>query len=85
MGISINFQTFVSAAVISARRNKTFLKVLSTEFPVLEEEVSDAFRYAVRNALKKTKIQPSQGAISGRIANYGSSSSPIGRLAKIFK
>ncbi len=73
------------AAVISARRNKTFLKALSTEFPVLEEEVSDAFRYAVRNALKKTKAQPSQGAISGRIANYGPSSSPIGRLAKIFK
>lgn len=73
------------AAVISARRNKTFLKALSTEFPVLEEEVSDAFRYAVRNALKKTKTQPSQGAISGRIANYGPSSSPIGRLAKIFK
>lgn len=72
------------AAVISARRNGTFLEALTIELPALKEEVSDQFRYAVRNALKKVKVQPSQGAVSGRIANYGSTSSPIGRLARIF-
>lgn len=73
------------AAVISARRNGTFIEALTTELPALKEEVSDQFRYAVRNALKKVKVQPSQGAVSGRIANYGSTSSPVGRLARIFK
>lgn len=72
------------AAVISARRNGTFLEALATELPVFKEEVSDKFRNAVRNALKKSKPQPSKGAVSGRIANYGPTSSPMGRLAQIF-
>ena len=73
------------AAVISARRNGSFLEILTTELPAFKEEVTDRFRYAVRNALKKGNVQPSQGAVSGRIANYGPVSSPIGRLAGIFR
>lgn len=73
------------AAVISARRNGTFLEILTTELPAFKEEVTDQFRSAVRNALKKGQVQPSQGAVSGRIANYGSTSSPMGRLAEIFR
>ena len=72
------------AAVISARRNKTFLKILTTELPAFKEESTDRFKYAVRTALKKVKAQPSKGAVSGRIANYGPISSPMGRLAQIF-
>lgn len=73
------------AAVISARRNGTFLEILTTELPAFKEEVTDQFRSAVRNALKKGQVQLSQGAVSGRIANYGSTSSPMGRLAEIFR
>src|SRR5699024_7702260 len=73
------------AAVISARRNGTFLEILTTELPAFQEEVTDRFRYAVRNALKKGKVQPSQGAFPGRIANYGPTSSPMGRLASMFR
>lgn len=73
------------AAVISARRNGTFLEILTTVLPVFKEEVSDPFKDAVRRALKKSKVQPSRGAVSGRIANYGPTSSPMGRLAGIFK
>lgn len=73
------------AAVISARRNGTFLEILTTELPAFQEEVTDRFRYAVRNALKKGKVQPSQGAVPGRIANYGPTSSPMGRLASMFR
>lgn len=73
------------AAVISARRNGSFLEILTTELPTFKEEVTDQFRSAVRNALKKGQVQPSQGAIPGRIANYGPTSSPMGRLAGIFK
>lgn len=73
------------AAVILARRNGTFLESLTTELPVFKEEVTDQFKSAVRNALKKGKSQPSTGAVSGRITNYGPTSSPIGRLAGIFK
>jgi len=72
------------AAVISARRNGTFLEILTTELPAFQEEVSDPFKNAVRNALKKAKVQPSIGALSGCIANYGSTSSPMGKLAKVF-
>lgn len=72
------------AAVISARRNKTFLKILMTELPAFKEEPTDRFKYAVRTALKKVKAQPSKGAVSGRIANYGPTSSPMGRLAQLF-
>src|SRR5699024_12737150 len=73
------------AAVISARRNASFLRILTTELPAFKEEVTDQFNSAVRNALKKGKVQPSQGAVSGRIANYGSTSSPMGRLAGMFR
>ena len=73
------------AAVISARRNGIFLEILTTKLPAFKEEVTDQFRSAVRNALKKGQVQPSQGAVSGRIANYGSTSSPMGRLAEIFR
>lgn len=73
------------AAVISARRNGNFLEILTNELPAFKEEVTDQFRSAVRNVLKKGKVQPSQGAVSGRIANYGPTSSPMGRLAGIFK
>jgi len=73
------------AAVISARRNGSFLRILTTELPVFKEEVTDQFKSAVRNALKKGKVQPSQGAVPGRIANYGSTSSPMGRLAGMFR
>src|SRR5699024_6626903 len=52
------------AAVISARRNGTFLEILTTELPAFQEEVSDPFKNAVRNALKKAKVQPSIGALS---------------------
>jgi len=73
------------AAIISARRNGIFLEILSTELPAFKEEVTDQFKSAVRNALKKGNVQSSQGAVSGRIANYGPNSSPIGRLVEIFK
>ncbi|MDN6290893.1 MAG: ISLre2 family transposase [Tetragenococcus koreensis] len=73
------------AAVISARRNKTFFKILTTELPAFKEDFSDQLKYAVRNALKKVKAKPSVGAVSGRIVNYGPTSSPIGRLAQIFR
>jgi len=73
------------AAVISARRNGTFLEILTTRLPAFKEEVTDPFKSAVRNALKKGRVQPSQGAVRGRIANYGPTSSPMGRLAGIFK
>lgn len=39
---------------------------------------------AVRNALKKAPIQTSRGAVSGSIVNYGSTSSPMGRLNQMF-
>lgn len=73
------------AAVISAHRNGTFLEILTTELPAFKEEVTDLFRSAVRNALKRGKVQPSQGAVTGRIANYGPSSSPMGRLSGMFR
>ena len=73
------------AAVISARRNGSFLEILTTELPVLKEEVNNQFKSAVRNALKKGKVQPSRGAVTGRIANYGPTSSPMGRLAGMFR
>ena len=72
------------AAVISARRNGTFLEILTTELPAFKDEVTHLFKNAVRNALKKVKVQPSNGALSGRIVNYGPTSSPMGQLAKIF-
>lgn len=73
------------AAIISARRNGSLLEILTTKLPVLKEEVNNHFKSAVRNALKKGKIQPSRGVVSGRIANYGPSSSPLGRLAGMFR
>src|SRR5699024_10984982 len=62
------------AAVISARRNGTFLEILTTELPAFKDEVTHLFKNAVRNALKKVKVQPSNGALSGRIVNYGPTS-----------
>lgn len=71
------------AAVISARRNGTFILAITTVLPTFKE-VTDQFKGAVRNALKKAPIQASRGAISGSIVNYGSTSSPMGRLNKMF-
>jgi len=72
------------ASVISARKNRTLLKALTTELPVFKEEVTPKFKGAVRAALKRQRTQPSRGAVRGRIANYSPSSSPIGKLAKMF-
>src|SRR5699024_12782008 len=82
--LTLKSTLFPYTTLFRSRRNGTFLEILTTELPAFQEEVSDPFKNAVRNALKKAKVQPSIGALSGRIANYGSTSSPMGKLAKVF-
>lgn len=72
------------AAIISARKNGTFLKALTDKIPELTTKLQPEFKGAVRAALKKSQNRPSIGVKIGRIANYGSSSSPMGQLQKLF-
>lgn len=72
------------AAIISARKNGTFLRALTEKIPELLTELRPEFKGAVRAALKKSKTKPSIGVKIGSIANYSSSSSPIGQLQKMF-
>ncbi|GAB2501831.1 ISLre2-like element ISLca4 family transposase [Alkalibacterium psychrotolerans] len=72
------------AAIISARKNGTFLKALTDKLPELSAKLQPEFKGAVRAALKKSKSRPSIGVKIGRVANYGSSSSPMGQLQKLF-
>ena len=72
------------AAIISARKNGTFLRALTEKIPELLTELRPEFNGAVRAALKKSKTKPSIGVKIGSIANYSSSSSPIGQLQKMF-
>lgn len=73
------------AAILSARKNQTFLTALTETMPEITQEIGKDFKGAVRAVLKKQKIQPSIGVKYGKISNYSSSSSPIGRLAKVFR
>ncbi|WP_161879815.1 ISLre2 family transposase [Alkalibacterium sp. MB6] len=73
------------AAIISARKNGTFLKSLTDQLPELSTPFEPEFKGALRAALKKRKHRPSIGVKLGKIANYGSSSSPMGKLARLFK
>ncbi|SEI47523.1 hypothetical protein SAMN04488113_1011, partial [Alkalibacterium gilvum] len=72
------------AAIISARKNGTFLKALTDKLPELSTKLQPEFKGAVKAALKKVKPQASIGVKFGRIANYGSTSSPMGQLQKLF-
>ncbi|MDN6317949.1 MAG: ISLre2 family transposase, partial [Lactococcus lactis] len=72
------------AAIISARKNGTFLHAITESIPDLLTELPQEFKGAVREALKKGKTRPSIGVKIGKIANYDSSSSPMGQLHKIF-
>lgn len=71
------------ASIISSLKNGTFVRSLTEEVPEMKQEISGEFKRAVQRALKKVN-QPSIGAQAGSIANYGSTSSPIGQLQKMF-
>lgn len=73
------------AAIISARKNGTYLKALTDKIPDYLAELQQEFKGAVRAVLKKGKQTPSIGVKMGKIANYSSSSSPMGQLAQLFK
>lgn len=71
------------AAIISSRKNGTFLTALKTELPAFRQVITPEFKGAVKAVLKKV-TRPSIGATQGRIANYSSTSSPMGQLKKLF-
>lgn len=72
------------AAIISARKNGTFVQALTDVLPGLKEKPTREFKGAVKAALKKVKV-PSIGVQFGKIANYSAASSPMGRLEKMFR
>lgn len=71
------------ASIISARKNGTLLEALRAELPAFEQTIVPEFKGAVRAVLKKIH-RPSIGVKMGEIANYSSTSSPMGQLKKMF-
>ncbi|SDK91831.1 hypothetical protein SAMN04488098_10875, partial [Alkalibacterium thalassium] len=71
------------ASIISARKNGTLLEALRAELPAFEQTIVPEFKGAVRAVLKKIN-RPSVGVKMGEIANYSSTSSPMGQLKKMF-
>ena len=53
------------------------------ELPAFEQTIVPEFKGAVRAVLKKIH-RPSIGVKMGEIANYSSTSSPMGQLKKMF-
>ncbi|EOC6357950.1 hypothetical protein ABI013_12900 [Enterococcus faecium] len=72
-----------SLKIILARKNGTLLEALRAELPAFEQTIVPEFKGAVRAVLKKIH-RPSIGVKMGEIANYSSTSSPMGQLKKMF-
>ena len=70
--------------LITGLRNAKLDEAMIAEYKGYNKKKSRRFNGAVRMALKKSKFTTHSGIHNGGIANYASSSSPLGRLAKFF-
>ena len=68
--------------VITGLKNGDLERAMVSKLEGFRSRQGKDFSKAVKMALKKIPFQAHEGVCHGRIANYGPSSSPMGRLAQ---
>ena len=68
--------------VITGLKNGDLERAMVSKLEGFRSRPGKDFSKAVKMALKKIPFQAHEGVCYGRIANYGPSSSPMGRLAQ---